>query len=59
MSLIDFYFSENELIHSVNFIQDEFIEKNIFDEYDKIIPFSSDSIPYRPMTDYNYPASIE
>ena len=27
MSLIDFYFSENELIHSVNFIQDEFIEK--------------------------------
>lgn len=59
MSLIDFYFSENELIHSVNFIQDEFIEKNKFDEYNKIIPFSSDSIPYRPMTDYNYPASIE
>lgn len=27
MSLIDFYFSENELIHSVNFIQDEFKKK--------------------------------
>lgn len=22
-------------------------------------PFPSDSIPYRPMTAYNYPASIE